>query len=116
MLRTFTTSLCLAGLLALAGCSAEVSESSGAEMSGSQPVGAEPAGAQSMEVGCYGCIFGAEDASGCELAVRLEGTPYRVEGPFPNAHALGLCDAAGEAKVVGELQDGKFVASAFSMQ
>jgi len=57
---------------------------------------------------------------GCDLAVRIDGTPYFVDGTgiddHGDAHADdGLCKAIRRASVTGELQDGRFKAESFEL-
>ena len=62
-----------------------------------------------------GCIFGMKGVTGCKLAVEIEGKHYLVKGSsiddHGDAHADdGLCNAAREAIVSGEVKEGMFVA------
>jgi hypothetical protein len=106
----------LVSLLVLGACSVEVSTESNA--ADSSPVAAPemPATAQVMEVGCYGCVYEAEGASGCQLAVKIDGNPVLVEGVNVGAHELGLCEGTKQAEIAGEMQGDAFVASAFSVR
>ncbi len=72
--------------------------------------------ARIVEAGCAGCMFKMEGASGCELAVRIDGKPYLVTGAGVDAHGAGLCSSAKGAKVVGEIEGDKFVATSFELQ
>jgi len=55
-----------------------------------------------------------------ELAVRIDGKPYLVNGSniddHGDAHASdGLCNAIRRAKVTGEIKDDRFVAEGFEL-
>ncbi|MDG2031113.1 MAG: DUF6370 family protein [Phycisphaerales bacterium] len=73
-----------------------------------------------MEASCGQCQFGM-DAPGCDLAVRLDGTPYFVDGSGIDDHgdahgAEGLCNAVRMAEVTGTVVDGRFIAERFVLQ
>ena len=57
-----------------------------------------------------------EGVTGCKLAVKIDGKAHLVSGADVDAHGAGLCRAAKEAKVVGEIEGGKFVATSFELQ
>ena len=72
-----------------------------------------------VEVACGQCQFGMT-AKGCDLAVRIDGTPYFVDGTsiddHGDAHAKdGFCQAIRKAEVTGSLQDGRFVVRTFRL-
>lgn len=83
---------------------------------------ARPAGTQArklsppriVEAACGQCQLGLP-GRGCELAVRLEGKSYFVDGvpldQLGDAHAPdGLCNAVRQARVTGQIVNGRFVA------
>ena len=75
---------------------------------------------QIVEASCGQCQFGMKDKKGCDLAVRLDGKAYFVEGTdihkHGDAHAHdGFCSAIRQAEVVGEVKDNKFVVSQFKL-
>ena len=75
---------------------------------------------QIVEASCGQCQFGMKSKSGCDLAVRIEGKSYFVEGTklddHGDAHAEdGFCSAIRQAEVVGEVKDNKFVVSHFKL-
>ena len=72
--------------------------------------------ARTVEAGCATCIFNMEGVKGCKLAVRIDGKPYLVTGADVDAHGEGLCRSAKEAKVVGQIEGDKFVATSFELQ
>jgi len=76
--------------------------------------------ATDAEVGCSTCRFGVE-TGGCDLAVRIQGEIYLVEGAgiddFGDAHAPdGLCNATRRADVIGRVEDGRFVAESIVLK
>jgi Family of unknown function (DUF6370) len=103
----------LAGLATLAGCSRAEHE---AHAAAPATVAAMPADAQTYEIACGPCQFGMKEVEGCKLAVRIDGKPYLLEGVNIDAHALGLCEEIKHATIAGELEDGRFVATAFSLK
>jgi hypothetical protein len=57
---------------------------------------------------------------GCDLAVRLEGKSYFVDGftmkQLGDAHANdGMCEVVRKARITGELRDGRFTATSFEL-
>ena len=74
---------------------------------------------QIVDVSCGQCQFGMK-AKGCDLAVRIDGKSYFVEGTkideHGDAHAKdGFCSAIRKAEVVGEVKDNRFVVSYFKL-
>ena len=74
---------------------------------------------QVVEASCGECQFGM-DGEDCDLAVRIDGEAYYVDGSNTDDHgdahaADGICNAIRQAVVVGEVVDGRFVASAFEL-
>ena len=75
---------------------------------------------QVVEASCGQCQFGMKDKPGCDLAVRIDGKSYFVEGTDINKHGDahahdGFCSATRQAEVVGEVKDNKFVVSHFKL-
>lgn len=75
---------------------------------------------QVVEVSCGQCKFGMTEKKGCDLAVRIDGKSYFVEGTkiddHGDAHAKdGFCEAIRKAEVVGEIKDNAFVVSSFKL-
>ena len=75
---------------------------------------------QVVEASCGQCQFGMKDKPGCDLAVRIEGKSYFVEGTDINKHGDahahdGFCSAIRRAEVVGEVKNNKFVVSQFKL-
>ena len=71
---------------------------------------------ESVEVGCYGCIYEMSDAEGCELAAVINGTPMRVTGVDLDAHKNGLCSAAKTAVVSGRVDGDNFLATSVQLE
>ena len=75
---------------------------------------------QIVEASCGQCQFGMTDKKGCDLAVRIEGKSYFVDGTnlddHGDAHAEdGFCSAIRKAEVAGEVKGNRFVASTFKL-
>ena len=74
---------------------------------------------QIIEASCGQCQFGME-GHGCELAVRIDGKSYFVDGgsidSHGDAHAKdGFCAAIRKAEVVGKVVDNKFKVTSFKL-
>lgn len=74
---------------------------------------------QVVEAACGQCRFGLAGKS-CDLAVRINGKAYFVDGTdidsHGDAHASdGFCETIRKAEVQGELKDGRFKASYFKL-
>ena len=73
-----------------------------------------------VEVSCGQCQFGME-GKGCNLAIRIDGKSYYyVDGSSIDDHGDahgddGLCNCIRKAKVTGEIKDGRFLATSFSV-
>jgi len=73
------------------------------------------------EVSCGQCKFGIAEPMGCDLAIRLENKVYFVDGAdiddFGDAHdkTIGFCNVIRKAKVVGVIENGKFLASSITL-
>lgn len=70
---------------------------------------------KTVEAACGQCQFGLK-GKGCDLAVRIKGTAYFVDGvhidSLGDAHASdGFCNAIRKAKAQGEVVDGRFKAT-----
>lgn len=73
-----------------------------------------------VEAACGQCQFGMKGKKGCDLAVRIDGQAYFVEGTkiddHGDAHADdGFCNAVSKAEVAGKVVNGKFVATYFKL-
>ncbi|SFB14446.1 hypothetical protein SAMN05660845_1848 [Flavobacterium swingsii] len=74
---------------------------------------------QFVEVSCGQCKFGMK-SGGCDLAVRIDGKSYFVDGvkidQHGDAHAKdGFCEAIRDAEVVGQVKNNRFVVSYFKL-
>ena len=72
-----------------------------------------------VEASCGQCQFGME-GHGCQLAVRIDGKSYFVDGTsidqHGDAHAQdGFCSAIRKAEVTGEVIDNRFKATSFKL-
>ena len=120
MLKTHITitAFLLAMMASSSGCGryTEVSSTDGSENSiDSTQVSEEIV----VEASCGECQFGLP-GTGCSLAVRIDGKAYFVDGSdlddHGDAHGQdGLCNAVRMAKVVGQVNDGRFTATSFEL-
>lgn len=74
---------------------------------------------QTVEASCGECQLGLQGKS-CDLAVRIEGKAYFVDGfkidDFGDAHGKsGFCNAVRKAEVQGDIVDGRFKATYFKL-
>ncbi|MFV8344787.1 DUF6370 family protein [Flavobacterium sp. ZB4P13] len=74
---------------------------------------------QIVEASCGQCQFGME-GHGCELAVRIDGKSYFVDGSSIDSHGDahandGFCSAIRKAEVVGKVVDNKFKVTSFKL-
>jgi hypothetical protein len=72
-----------------------------------------------VEASCGQCQFELGE-SGCDLAVRIDGVGLFVEGTGIDDHGDshgddGFCNAIREAKVSGEVVNGRFVSDSFAL-
>jgi len=72
-----------------------------------------------VEASCGQCQLGME-GSGCDLAVRIDGQTYLVQGTGIDDHGDahgpdGFCNAIRRARVSGRIIDERFVASEFEL-
>jgi hypothetical protein len=74
---------------------------------------------QIVEASCGQCQFKMEGKS-CDLAVRIDGKSYFVEGTNIDSHGDahaddGFCSSIRKAEVIGEIKDNKFVVTRFKL-
>jgi hypothetical protein len=74
---------------------------------------------QIVEASCGQCQFKMK-GHGCELAVRIDGKSYFVDGAsldsFGDAHAKdGFCATIRKAEVVGQVTNNRFKATSFKV-
>ena len=73
-----------------------------------------------VDASCGQCQFGM-NGSGCELAVRIKGKSYLVDGvPAMNTYGDphgedGMCNMVRKAEVTGSVKGKKFVATSFKL-
>lgn len=72
-----------------------------------------------VEASCGECQFGMKGES-CDLAVRIDGKSYFVDGTkidqHGDAHAKdGFCNAIRKASVTGEIKGNRFKATSFTL-
>lgn len=75
---------------------------------------------QVVEASCGQCQFGMKDKKGCDLAVRISGKTYFVEGTkideHGDAHAKdGFCESIRKAEAQGEVVNDKFKVTYFKL-
>jgi len=90
------------------------------ERAAPEPAGGD-AGVESLVVkaACGQCQFGLSGHD-CDLAVRIDGETYYVDGTniddHGDAHAEdGFCNAVRLARVTGRIENGRFVATSFEL-
>ncbi|PVX45288.1 hypothetical protein C8C85_1073 [Flavobacterium sp. 103] len=74
---------------------------------------------QIVEVSCGQCQFGLK-GKGCDLAVRIDGKSYFVDGTkiddHGDAHAKdGFCEAIRKAEVTGKIVNNRFQVTSFTL-
>ena len=74
---------------------------------------------QIVETACGECQFKLT-GNGCDLAVRIDGKPYFVDGTdidsHGDAHAKdGFCNAVRKAEVQGEIVNGRYKVTYFKL-
>ena len=75
---------------------------------------------QVVEAACGQCQFGMTEKLGCDLAVRIDGETYFVDGTniheHGDAHADdGFCVVIRNANVEGKIVDGRFKSESFTL-
>lgn len=73
-----------------------------------------------VEVSCGQCKFAMTEKKGCDLAVRIDGKSYFVEGTTIDEHgdahaADGFCSLIKKAEVIGEIKNNRFVVTYFKL-
>ncbi len=72
-----------------------------------------------VEASCGECQFGMKGKS-CDLAVRIDGKSYFVDGTTIHDHGdahseKGFCNAISKALVTGEIVNNRFKATSFTL-
>lgn len=68
------------------------------------------------EVSCGQCQLGLTDKKGCDLAIRIDGKAYFVDGAhiddFGDAHdkETGFCEVIRKAEVFGKIEGNRYQA------
>ena len=76
---------------------------------------------QVAEVSCGQCKFEIEEPLGCDLAIKIDGEAYFIDGAniddFGDAHDknTGFCNVIRKANVVGKIEGGRFKASSINL-
>ena len=74
---------------------------------------------QVIGVACGNCVYEVEGTAGCPWYAEVNGQHYELMGPLPLDHAThapdGICNMERQAKVVGEVRRGLYVASSFEL-
>ena len=74
---------------------------------------------QLADAACGQCQFGMTSKQGCDLAVKINGKAYFVDGTNIDGHGDShnkknrFCKVVRKVKVTGKIVDEKFVASSF---
>lgn len=75
---------------------------------------------QTVEIACGECKF-KMDGKGCDLAIRMDGKSYFVDGKtvddFGDAHdeKHGFCNVISKAEVTGEIVNNRFKAKTITL-
>lgn len=76
---------------------------------------------QIVEASCGQCKFGLTSQKGCDLAVRINGKSYFVDGSHIDDHGdahdkkIGFCEVIRKAKISGKIVDNRFKATSFKI-
>jgi Family of unknown function (DUF6370) len=75
---------------------------------------------QIVEASCGQCQFGLTSKKGCDLAVRINGKSYFVDGTKIDDHGdahgkEGFCEVIRKAEVTGEIVGDRFKATSFKL-
>ena len=75
---------------------------------------------EKVEVSCGQCQFGMKTKKGCDLAVRIDGKSYFVDGTSIDKHGdahedEGFCNAVREAEVQGEIVKDRYHVTYFKL-
>lgn len=74
------------------------------------------------EIACGQCQLELTEKDGCDLAVRLDGKSYFVDGygidDFGDAHdeETGFCEVIRKAKIQGNFENGRFFATSIKLK
>ena len=81
--------------------------------------GAQPIAEQLVEASCGECQFNMA-GNGCDLAIRIDGKAYFVDGTSLDEHGdahspSGMCNCVRQARVSGEISNDRFLATSFEL-
>ena len=91
-----------------------------AQTSPKKPVATKIIKNETAEIACGECKFKME-GKGCDLAIRIDGKSYFVDGKtvddFGDAHdeKHGFCNVIGKAEVTGEIVNNRFKAKTIAL-
>ena len=113
-MKTLQCTLATCCLLAFTGCG---SATQSASMN--SPTETTLVSERVVEATCGECQLGM-DGTGCDLAVRIDDQAYFVDGTSMDEHgdahgADGMCNCIRQAKVSGEIINGRFTADSFEL-
>ncbi len=104
----------------LIGCQSQIDPAPmGSQQEASPETAAPQYRAVIVDAACGQCQFGLPGSS-CDLAVRIDGASYFVDGSGIDDHGDphspdGFCNAVRAARVSGQVQEGRFVATHFEL-
>lgn len=73
------------------------------------------------EVSCGQCQFDLTGQKGCDLAIRIDGKAYFVDGAhiddFGDAHdkETGFCEVVRKAEVTGKIEEDRYLATSVGL-
>lgn len=76
---------------------------------------------QTVELSCGQCQFRLTSQDGCDLAARIDGKAYFVDGAeiddFGDAHdkGTGFCEVVRNAEVIGKVEGDRFKVTSVKM-
>ncbi|MGB0892381.1 MAG: DUF6370 family protein [Flavobacteriaceae bacterium] len=76
---------------------------------------------QIADVSCGQCKFDLKSQKGCDLAIKIDGKAYFVDGAhiddFGDAHDInsGFCNVIRKANVIGTIKDNRFIATSLKL-
>jgi len=76
---------------------------------------------KTVEASCAQCQFKVKEPRGCDLAIRMNGQVYFVDGTNLDAHGDaheedGFCNAIRQAKVTGQIQGNRIRVTQFDLK
>lgn len=76
---------------------------------------------KTVEASCAQCKFKIKEPQGCDLAIRLNGKVYFVDGTNLDAHGDaheedGFCNAIRQAEVTGTIKGNRINVTRFSLK